>query len=84
VANGKVYLATFSGRLDVYGLLAPPAPVELTIQRNPGNQVQLAWPTGTLQAAGNVLGPYTNLTTAASPYTVNASNGVQFFRVKVR
>jgi hypothetical protein len=40
VANGKVYLATFSNRLDVYGLLPP----SLTASTADGN-VLLSWPT---------------------------------------
>jgi hypothetical protein len=41
VANGKVYLATFSNRLNVYGLLPRPA---LAISYSDGN-VNLAWVT---------------------------------------
>ncbi len=81
VANGKVYLATFSGRLDVYGLLAPAGPVRVTVQWQ-GKQVRLSWPAGTLQSAGQVTGPYTNITTATSPYTLSPTNAAQFFRVK--
>jgi hypothetical protein len=41
VANGKVYLATFSNRLNVYGLLPRPP---LAIGRS-GSNVTLFWPT---------------------------------------
>lgn len=41
VANGKVYLATFSNRLNVYGLLPRPA---LSVALAGGN-VMLSWPT---------------------------------------
>jgi hypothetical protein len=41
VANGKVYLATFSNRLNVYGLLPLPS---LAISRA-GSNVTLSWPT---------------------------------------
>jgi hypothetical protein len=41
VANGKVYLATFSNRLNVYGVLPRPS---LTIGRL-GSNVTLLWPT---------------------------------------
>ena len=41
VANGKVYLATFSNRLNVYGLLPRPS---VTIVRKT-NHVILSWPT---------------------------------------
>jgi hypothetical protein len=81
VANGKVYLATFSGRLDVYGLLPPAKPVRVSIQ-SLGKQVRLSWPAGTLQSAGQLTGPYTNITTATTPYTLSPTNAEQFFRVK--
>ncbi len=43
VANGKVYLATFSNRLNVYGLLPPPP---LSIARS-GSNVVFTWTTNT-------------------------------------
>jgi hypothetical protein len=57
VANGKVYLATFSNRINVYGLLPPPA---LSIRISSGNAV-LSWPTNSflnykLQSNTNLLG----------------------------
>jgi PKD repeat protein len=58
-------------------------PVTLVIQPS-GKQLQLIWPAGSLQAAGQVAGPYTNITTAVSPFTISASNSAQFFRIKVR
>ena len=83
VANGKVYLATFSGQLDVYGLLpSNPAPVTLSLQ-SLGTQLQLTWPSGTLQSAGAPTGPYTNVT-AASPFTISPAGASQFFRIKLQ
>jgi hypothetical protein len=41
IANGKVYLATFSNRLNVYGLLPSPP---LAVGRS-GSTVTLSWPT---------------------------------------
>jgi PKD repeat protein len=58
-------------------------PVTLVIQPS-GNQLQLTWPAGTLQSAFIVTGPYTNITTATSPFTISPSNAAQFFRIKVR
>ena len=84
VANGKVYLATFSQRLNVYGLLPVAAPVTLTISQPSGSQPQLRWPAGLLQSAPAVTGPYTNVPSATSPFSITPSNGVQFFRVKVQ
>ena len=180
VANGKVYLATFSGRLNVYGLLATAAPqlsvsppnmsfgsvmigqtntqsfqvsnaggltlsgtdattppfaisgggsfnlgfgqsgsmpisfsptgigaftntvvfssnggnstntvtgigvtVTLTIQPV-GSQIQLTWPSGTLQSADQAAGPYSDIPDATSPYLVAPSAAQQFYRVRVQ
>jgi len=49
-----------------------------------GNQVQLTWPSGTLQTAVQVAGPYTNIVGATSPYLVAPSEATRFFRVQVR
>jgi hypothetical protein len=57
VANGKVYLATFSRRVDVYGLLPPPPLTIGTI----GGMVSLSWP-GT-SSVPEVLQATTNLVT---------------------
>jgi len=63
---------------QIGSLLLPPT---LTIANVGGGQVQLSWDAGILQNATNVAGPYNSLTNAASPYTIPASNGQQFFRV---
>jgi hypothetical protein len=90
VANGKVYLATFSNRLNVYGLL-PPLP--LTVFLSGGNLV-LTWPTN--DGGGFVLQSKTTLDAAnwanvGSPVTISngvyttvvpASNTATFYRLK--
>lgn len=90
VANGKVYLATFSNRLNVYGLL-PPLP--LTVSLSGGNLV-LTWPTN--DGGGFVLQSKTTLdtlnwTNVGSTVTiingvyttvVPASNTATFYRLK--
>jgi hypothetical protein len=90
VANGKVYLATFSNRLNVYGLLpAPP----LAIRRAGGNVV-LSWPTNTflnyaLQDNTNLLATSwvanTNPVVATNggfQVTIPASRAASFYRLK--
>jgi hypothetical protein len=90
VANGKVYLATFSNRLNVYGLLpAPP----LAIRRAGGNVV-LSWPTNSflnyvLQANTNLLATSwvatTNPVVATNggfQVTIPASRAASFYRLK--
>jgi hypothetical protein len=90
VANGKVYAATFSNRLLVYGLLPPPP---LTITRS-GSSVVLTWPTNTflnyvLQANTNLVSTnWVNTTNTAVisngvyRVTVPASASAAFYRLK--
>ncbi|HEV2209142.1 MAG TPA: PKD domain-containing protein [Verrucomicrobiae bacterium] len=66
-----------------YIIVTNPPPVTVTLQRS-GNQWQLSWPSGTLQSSVNVAGPYTNLTSAVSPYPISPTEATRFFRVKVR
>jgi hypothetical protein len=56
--------------------------VRLSIQLENGNAV-ITWPNGTLQAAGVVAGPYTNVPAATSPYTTPATATQQYYRVQV-
>lgn len=49
-----------------------------------GNNLQLVWPSGTLQGATDVTGTYTNVPGAASPYPVAPTDAKSFFRVKVQ
>jgi hypothetical protein len=49
-----------------------------------GNSLILTWPVGTLQAAPNVTGTYTNVPGATSPYTNSISGRATYFRVKVQ
>ena len=72
VANGKVYLATFSGRLNVYGLYPPPA-LSLAVA---GTNAVLSWPAG--PPSGFSLQSNTNLVSgawSAVPNTVVQTNG---------
>jgi hypothetical protein len=90
VANGKVYLATFSNRLNVYGLL-PPLP--LTILQTGANLV-LTWPTNdgggfVLQAKPTLdtanwtnVGSTVTIINGVYSTVVPASNTATFYRLK--
>jgi hypothetical protein len=73
VANGKVYMATFASRLNVYGL-QPPPPVSIT---QSGGNTSITWPTNT--PSSYTLQSTTNLvvgTWIAVTNSVAISNGV--------
>src|SRR5579859_3538223 len=90
VANGKVYLATFSNRLNVYGLLPRPS---LLIGPS-GGGIILSWPTNgfsgyTAQASTNLASTnWVNLTNGvvvtngAFQVTVPATGATTFYRLK--
>ena len=89
VANGKVYVATFSGEVGVYGLLPPPA---LTIVSSK-NQTTISWPTNayisfTLQSSTNLIsGNWKNVgnalvvTNGVNQVTVPATVPAMFYRL---
>jgi hypothetical protein len=81
-AIGKPCIRNHLSQAVSYDAVAPPV-VTLTIQYSSGNLI-LTWPAGTLQSAPAVTGPYTNMTGAASPYTLAPSDAQQYFRVKVQ
>ena len=58
-------------------------PVTVTISVS-SDQVQLTWPSGTLQSAALPIGPYTNIVGAVSPYKVAPSGATRYFRVQVQ
>jgi hypothetical protein len=78
VANGKVYLATFSGQVNAYGLL-PPLPLTAS---SVGGNIQLMWRGAVLQSAPDVLGPFTDLTSALPPLMLAPSAARQFYRLR--
>ena len=91
VANGKVYMATFANRLNVYGL-QPPPPVSITAS---GGALFITWPTNTpasytLQTTTNlVVGtwlPVTNgvvLSNGVYQVTLPATRPEGFYRLKL-
>jgi autotransporter-associated beta strand protein len=65
------------------GILTVVGPPEALVFTNLNDgQLQLDWSYGALQTATNVSGPYSDLTGAASPFTIPTTNARQFFRVK--
>lgn len=75
---GAMYVA---GRSN--GVSFASAPVTLSVTKS-GGQLQFTWPgSGTLQGAGTVSGAFTNITGAASPYSVAPSAAEGYFRVKI-
>lgn len=79
VANGKVYLATFSNRLNVYGLRP-----RIQILFNPQTgQVELIWTSGILQSAGQPGGPFGDVLNASSPFYLSPSAAQQFYRLRL-
>ncbi|HZQ46476.1 MAG TPA: DUF2341 domain-containing protein, partial [Verrucomicrobiae bacterium] len=57
--------------------------VYITYQVSGGNLI-LTWSQGTLQYSSQATGPYTNLPSATSPYSVPMTGPQQFYRVHVR
>jgi len=58
-------------------------PVTATISNSPEG-ITITWPTGILQYATDVTGPWFDLTGTNSPYSVPATELQQFFRVKIQ
>jgi hypothetical protein len=74
----SIYVAGAESKLSFTGT----ADVILTIEAAAGHHV-LTWPSGTLQSAGEVTGPYSDLPSAISPYTVDNSAAARaFYRVR--
>jgi len=75
----------------VGGCASPPAttlvavnpPVTVSIQSS-GNSITITWPSGTLQSATNITGPWHNLTGTNSPYPLTFTGPQQFYRVKLQ
>lgn len=84
--NGKIYAVriynTALSEAQINNFLVPkvlPAPVFNAPIRN-GNQLVLSWSTGTLQESTNIMGPWTPVGGATSPFTNDVStNGPRMF-----
>jgi hypothetical protein len=57
--------------------------VELNLKTS-GKNFVVSWPSGTLQSAPTVMGPWTSLSGTNSPYTLGPTGTQQYFRVKVQ
>jgi hypothetical protein len=94
-STGQGWADYFNGSIDdvaIYGAALSPATigahyyvaqsntVSLTISSISTNVI-VTWPVGTLQSAGGVTGPWSDLPSAASPYQTNVSSGTTFYRV---
>jgi hypothetical protein len=74
--NGTPNLST-TQTFNVTVLLPP----TISVQVN-GDQMQLAWPRGTLQEADDVAGPYVDVTTV-SPVTIDLTESQKFYRIRL-
>ncbi|MEJ0089859.1 MAG: family 16 glycosylhydrolase [Limisphaerales bacterium] len=57
------------------------SPANIHIQTGVSS-LQLVWPTGTLQSATNVFGPWNDLSGVVSPYDIITAGPQQFYRIK--
>jgi hypothetical protein len=76
---------TYSARILSDGEVVPNQSIAARIAfSQQGNNLVLTWPTGfTLQSATNVVGPYSDVAGATSPYTNNVTvRPQQFFRLR--
>jgi hypothetical protein len=80
--QGYVYVAG-EGGLKILADPGAAATTVLKVVRGGSHGVALSWSgTGTLQAAGAVTGPWTNVAGAQSPYSVSPSGLQRYFRVE--
>ena len=66
---------------NVYNIYISTMGESVTTTNSAGNMV-FSWPQGTLQAAGQVQGVYTNIPGAVSPYTTPKTGAQKFYRVQ--
>jgi hypothetical protein len=89
VANGKVYMATFSNRLNVYGLLPQPT---LSVSSAGNGNLIVSWPTNSfpgfhLQTTLSTSTPWSNdshivvIINGTAQVTIPASNAETFYRL---
>jgi hypothetical protein len=83
VANGSATVSATAG--GVTGTSASISVTPLTVEiATSGTNLVLSWPAGVLRSAPTVLGPWTTVTSATSPYTVAPTNGAsEFFKIEI-
>jgi hypothetical protein len=74
----EMYQSAFAGQLPGPGVRN----ISIVLTNTPGSHIQLTWPCGTLQAAPGVTGPYSDILSAVSPYSLPPTNAIQFYRVR--
>jgi hypothetical protein len=82
---------TYSVTATVGGLTSTPGSIAVTInppltfsvQKTAGNLI-FNWPFGALQSATNLMGPWTAVSTATSPFTNTPAGPQQFYRVQLQ
>ena len=80
VTNNQCTVSVPAASAAVIKIAAGP---ELLSFRNiSAGQIQLDWGYGTLQSATNVTGPFNDVSSASSPYTVPGGNAREFYRVR--
>jgi hypothetical protein len=78
--NPDGFAGYFPARILATGEVVP---ARLLAERRNGNQLILTWGSGfALQSATVVTGPYTDVTGATSPFTVNLTGPARFFRLR--
>jgi|GEM_PF-1171113 hypothetical protein len=78
--TAKVGSCASAAAMTIVTINQPPV---LSMQTS-GNSLVLNWSSGTLQSATNILGPWYDLSGAASSYVVTPAGPQQFYRVKVQ
>jgi predicted alpha-1,6-mannanase (GH76 family) len=68
--------------VQIYQNITAPLPETVALTKTSNNQSQLNWIYGTLETATNITGPYNNVPSASSPYTILENNPQQYYRVR--
>jgi len=81
----------FSVQVVISGCASPSATTSVTIKplakvaaQYVGGSVVLNWPTGTLQTASNIAGPWTKVSGAITPRTNSVTAHQEFFRIQLQ